>query len=442
VIKGELFMKNKTDYLIVTLCFIVLSGVINSILFNVALEDMTKDLSVTSSAISWIVISYTLVITFGSITYSKLASYFQIKKLLMIGVLLFTLGSVIGYLSNEYVGVLIGRIIQSMGGSSFIALSMITANQYLPLAKRNVALTLIGGCLSLGSGLGFLMGGILTHTWGWSALFLFMSLTLLTIFGLYSFVPSGYASKEKVTKPFDFIGLFYLLLFVISFILGVKLNGYLLILSVLSILLLGVHSKKQGVLLFIDFSVFRYYSFNRLILVSFINNAAMVAILFLFPLWAIRTFHVSAILIGLILCIISVVVFLFSLLVRKAVHFTSNKKLMVISIGVQLIGYCILIFLGLHSMIMTTLGVLLIYTSFSTLTVIINIEIPHTIEKGKMSMGIGVYNLFNFLGMSFGPSISSRLLEISSNLNFSFLFFIVLLILSFVLSIVEGKSTK
>ncbi len=42
-----------------------------------------------------------------------------------------------------------------MRGSSFIALSMITANQYLPLAKRNVTLTLIGGCLSLGSGFGF-----------------------------------------------------------------------------------------------------------------------------------------------------------------------------------------------------------------------------------------------------------------------------------------------
>jgi MFS transporter, DHA2 family, metal-tetracycline-proton antiporter len=435
-------MRNKTDYLIVTLCFIVLSGVINAILFNVALEDMAKDLSVTSSAISWIVISYTLVITFGSITYSKLASYFQIKKLLIIGVLLFTLGSIIGYLSNEYIGVLIGRIIQSMGGSSFIALSMITANQYLPLAKRNVALTLIGGCLSLGSGLGFLMGGILTHTWGWSSLFLFMSLTLLTVFGLYLFVPSGYASKEKVTNSFDFLGLFYLLLFVISFILGVKLNGYLLILSVLSILLLGVHSKKQGVLLFIDFSVFRYYSFNRLILVSFINNASMVAILFLFPLWTIRTFHVSAIVIGLILCIISVVAFLISLFVRKAIHFTSNKKLMIISITVQVIGYCILIFLGLQSIITTTIGVLLIYISFSTLTVIINIKIPHTIEKGKMSMGLGIYNLFNFLGMSFGPSISSRLLEISSNLNCSFLFFVALLVLSFVLFIVEGKSTK
>ncbi|QTL52256.1 MFS transporter [Priestia aryabhattai] len=435
-------MKNRTNYLIVTLCFIILSGVTNAILFNVALEDMTKDLNVTSSAISWIVISYTLIITFGSITYSKLSSYIQMKKLLIIGVLLLTLGSVIGYLSNGYIGVLIGRIIQAMGGSSFIALSMIIANQYLPLAKRNVTLTLIGGCLSLGSGFGFLMGGILTHTWGWPSLFLFMSLTLLTVFGLYYFVPSGYAGKEKVTKPFDFSGLFYLFLFVISFILGVKLNGYLLILSVLSILLLGLHSKKQGVLLFIDFSVFQSYSFNRLILVSFINNAAMVAILFLFPLQAIRTFHVSAILIGLILCSISIVAFLISLLVRKAIHFISNKKLMIIFIGLQLIGFSLLIFLSLHSMIMTTLGVLFIYISFSALSVIINIEIPHTIEKEKMSMGIGVYNLFNFLGMSFGPSISSRLLEMSSNLNFSFFFFVVLLILSFMLSIVERKSTE
>ncbi|GAB1804876.1 MFS transporter [Priestia megaterium] len=433
-------MKSRMNYLIVTLCFIVLSGVINAILFNMALEDMIKDLSVTSSAISWIVISYTLVITFGSITYSKLASYIQIKKLLMIGVLLFALGSVIGYLSNGYIGVLIGRVIQAMGGSSFIALSMITANQYLPLAKRNVTLTLIGGCLSLGSGFGFLMGGILTHIWGWPSLFLFMSLTLLTVFGLYYFVPSGYAGNEKVTKPFDFFGLFYLLLFVISFILGVKLNGYLLILSVLSILLLNLHSKKQGVLLFIDFSVFQSYSFNKLILISFINNAAMVAILFLFPLQAIRTFHVSVILIGFILCSISIVGFLISLLVRKTVHFISNKKLMVISIGVQLIGFGILIFLGLHSMVMITLGVLFIYISFSALTVIVNIEIPHTIEKEKMSMGLGVYNLFNFLGMSFGPSISSRLLEMSSNLNFSFSFFAGLLILSFVLSIVKQKS--
>ena len=117
--------------LIGTLCLIVLAGVMNSILFNVTLEDMAIDLKVNSSAISWIVIAYTLVTTFGSVIYSKLASYFQIKKLLLIGVTLFTLGSLIGFYSSIFTVVLIGRIIQAMGGSSFIALSMITATQYI-----------------------------------------------------------------------------------------------------------------------------------------------------------------------------------------------------------------------------------------------------------------------------------------------------------------------
>lgn len=110
-------MKNNINKLISTLCLIVLAGVVNSILFNVTLEDMARELKVTSSAISWIVISYTLVLTFGSVTYSKLASYFQIKNLLLIGVLLFSLGSLIGFFSSSYTGVLLGRIIQATEGA-------------------------------------------------------------------------------------------------------------------------------------------------------------------------------------------------------------------------------------------------------------------------------------------------------------------------------------
>lgn len=104
-------MKSRMNYFIVMLCFIVLSGVINVILFNMVFEDMIKDLSVMSFVISWIVIFYILVIIFGLIIYSKLVFYIQIKKLLMIGVFLFVLGLVIGYLFNGYIGVLIGCVI-------------------------------------------------------------------------------------------------------------------------------------------------------------------------------------------------------------------------------------------------------------------------------------------------------------------------------------------
>lgn len=142
-------MKLKEKRLIFILCLIVLSGVMNSILFNVALSDMKQDLTVSTSMISWVIIVYTMIIAFGSITYSKLSSYFELKTLLIFGVSLFVIGSIIGSITNQYPLVITARVIQSMGGSSFIALSMIAANQYLSNATRNLALTLIGGCLSL-----------------------------------------------------------------------------------------------------------------------------------------------------------------------------------------------------------------------------------------------------------------------------------------------------
>jgi len=55
-------------------------------------------------------------------------------------------GSIIGSIANQYIFVIIARIIQSTGGSAFIALSMIIANQYMTASKRELALTLISGC--------------------------------------------------------------------------------------------------------------------------------------------------------------------------------------------------------------------------------------------------------------------------------------------------------
>jgi len=144
-------------------------------------------------------------------------------------------GSIIGSIANQYIFVIIARIIQSTGGSAFIALSMIIANQYMTASKRELALTLISGCLSLGLGIEFLIGGTFTFLWGWHSLFLLMLLVVLTLIGLFMFMPSGYADKKKVTRPFDVVRLSYLLIFVVSFILGVKMNGYLLIITALSV---------------------------------------------------------------------------------------------------------------------------------------------------------------------------------------------------------------
>ena len=433
-------MKSKENGLILTLCFIVLSGVMNSILFNVALVDMKGELGVTTSMISWVVILYTLVIAFGSITYSKLASYFQLKTLLIFGVCMFVGGSIIGSITNQYIFVIIARIIQSAGGSAFIALSMIIANQYMTASKRDLALTLISGCLSLGSGIGFLIGGTFTFLWGWHSLFLLMLLVVLTLIGLFVVMPSGYANGKKITSPFDFIGLFYLLIFVVSFILGVKMNGYLLIITALSVVGLVTHGNRKDLALFVDLSVFRHFAFNRLLVISFVNNSAMVGIVFLFPLLTEQRFHHSAIGTGFILGVISIFAFLISFIAKKSLHVISSKQLIGYSAIIELIGFLILATVGVRQSVFATLGVFSIYIAFTMMTVAINIEIPQTIEKDKNAMGLGIYNLINFLGMSFGPAISSRILESFTHFSYAFTFFVTMLILPIILSLIGSNQ--
>ncbi|TCP27092.1 DHA2 family metal-tetracycline-proton antiporter-like MFS transporter [Scopulibacillus darangshiensis] len=433
-------MKSKENGLILTLCFIVLSGVMNSILFNVALVDMKEELKVTASMISWVVIIYTMIIACGSITYSKLASYFQLKTLLVFGVCLFVCGSIIGSITNQYIFVIIARIIQSAGGSAFIALSMITANQYMIESKRNMALTLIGGCLSLGSGIGFLIGGTFTYAWGWHSLFLLMLLVVLTLIGLFTVMPSGYTNQQKEARPFDFIGLLFLLIFVVSFILGVKMNGYLLIITVMSVVGLMAHGKRKNLVLFVDLSIFRHFAFSRLIMISFVNNAAMVGMVFLFPLLSEQHFLLTAISTGLILGVISILAFLISFIAKKSLNVISSKQLIGYSTVIQLTGFLMLASVGVTQLVFAMLGVFAIYIGFTMMTVAINIEIPRTIVKDKNAMGLGIYNLINFLGMSFGPAISSRILNSFSHFSYAFIFFIVILILSIVLSLINVQK--
>ncbi|WP_350267482.1 hypothetical protein [Neobacillus mesonae] len=129
-------------------------------------------------------------------------------------------------------------------------------------------------------------------------------------------------------------------------------------------------------------------------------------------------------------------------MIRKLASSISNEKLIFISIVIQLISFCILSFLSMTSIIIAILGLFLIYSCYSTLTVIINQEIPHHVEQDKASMGLGIYNLINFLGMSFGPTMSSRILGSNTNFTFVLQSFTVLLIVSLLLMLVGTREVN
>ncbi len=73
-------ISNHSKWFVFTLCFIVLLGPMNAVLFNVALEEIAHDLSISQSKVSWVVVGYSLVVGIGSMIYGKLADRYSVKQ--------------------------------------------------------------------------------------------------------------------------------------------------------------------------------------------------------------------------------------------------------------------------------------------------------------------------------------------------------------------------
>lgn len=128
--------QNNSNGLILTLSFLSLLAAINAVLFNVAFPNISQDLHISSAQVSWIAIGYSMVVAIGSIIYGKLADTINIRKLFLIGISLFILGSILGFIKHDSIGIIIAaRMLQASGGSAFITLAMISVRLMIDFEK-------------------------------------------------------------------------------------------------------------------------------------------------------------------------------------------------------------------------------------------------------------------------------------------------------------------
>ncbi len=269
-------ISNHSKWFVFTLCFIVLLGPMNAVLFNVALEDIANDLSISQSKVSWVVVGYSLVVGIGSMIYGKLADRYSVKRLLIISIIIFVAGSIVGFVNQSYEIIIFARLVQASGGAAFIALSMIAVAKLVAPAKKPGALAMISSSIALAVGIGPLVGGAITNTLGWPYLFLFMVISMVGIFLLVKFMPEEVQHTDEVFH-FDFIGAFLLFVLITTVLLGVNINSWLFVLSVAFLFLFKAHMKRAESP-FIDIELFTNKPLLRLIAVGFIINVGYVLV--------------------------------------------------------------------------------------------------------------------------------------------------------------------
>lgn len=267
------------------LCILTLLAAMNSVIFNVAMPSISTDLFISPVMASWISIGYTSIIAIGAVTYGKLSEIYSVRKLLVWGIVLFNIGSMIGFIGyKSYIIILIGRIVQASGGAAFVTLSMVAINQYIPNKLQGNLLVFISISIALALGIGPLIGGIITSYIGWRYLFFFMLVSIALLIFVLKVFP---AEKEKETnKPFDYLGGILIFLIILLFLFGVNVSAPLLVLTVLTGFSLLLWENKQNYP-FIKVELFKNYSFVSLIFIGFVINTCHLGVFLLFHYYSV-----------------------------------------------------------------------------------------------------------------------------------------------------------
>lgn len=426
-------ISNHSKRFVFTLCFIVLLGPMNAVLFNVALEDIASDLSISQSKVSWVVVGYSLVVGIGSIIYGKLADRYSVKKLLITSIIIFVAGSIIGFVNQSYAIVIFARLVQASGGAAFIALSMIAVAKLVTPAKKAGVLAMISSSIALAVGIGPLVGGAITNTLGWPYLFLFMVISVVGIFLLVKFMPEESQRSEEAFH-FDCIGAVLLFTLIASVLLGVNMNSWLFVLSVAFLFLFTVRMKNAENP-FIDIELFMNKPFLRLIAVGFIINVALCASLLLLPLLLGREHGLSPFVIGIVLFVASLFGIVSSFVTGKIVPSFGNVRLINVASVVMIVGFLILGLIPNGSFIVILVAIILTFMSYSAIQVSLNTFIPKTLHPAKVGVGLGLYNLINFFGMAFGPAVASKIMESTNSYRLNFSLIVILISAHFFLLI-------
>ena len=147
--------------------------VLDSTVVNIALPSIRADLGFTETSLVWVVNAYLL--TFGGFLLlgGRLGDIFGARRVLLIGLALFTFASLVCGLANSREMLVIARAIQGIGGAvvSAVALSLIM-NLFTEERERVRAMALFGFVMAGGGIVGVLLGGVLTGAINWNSIFL------------------------------------------------------------------------------------------------------------------------------------------------------------------------------------------------------------------------------------------------------------------------------
>lgn len=131
------------------------------------MQIIAKDLNGSAIEAFWAGTSFLLTSTVFQPSWAQFSHIFGRKLMLLLALVFFTVGAIIGALAKGFATMLVGRSIQGVGGGGIVALTYVIVTDMVSLKERGKWFGLISMTWAIGSVSGPVIGGAFAEKASW-----------------------------------------------------------------------------------------------------------------------------------------------------------------------------------------------------------------------------------------------------------------------------------
>jgi len=295
---------------------IVMDGLDGSIV-NVALPTIAAAFDTDTGTIAWVIITYLLMMAGLVLVMGSIADRGIMRKIFILGLALFTIGSAACGFSPSLSLLLASRVVQGIGAAMIAAVAPLLCVRYLPPTMLGASMGALGASSSIGFAAGPALGGIITHFLSWHWIFLInIPIGICGILLASRVIPADSPARASRKTPVDLVGAALLFLAMAAGTFALEETAALggiapAVAAAFGICalcaLLFVARERTTPHPLIRLALFRRWQFSAVLAAFFLINVVYAGVLYLLPFYLSAGMHYTLAVSGLFLLIPPVV---------------------------------------------------------------------------------------------------------------------------------------
>ncbi|HGO1443311.1 TPA: DHA2 family efflux MFS transporter permease subunit [Staphylococcus aureus] len=189
--------------ILAALLFGMFIAILNQTLLNVALPKINTEFNISASTGQWLMTGFMLVNGVLIPITAYLFNKYSYRKLFLVALVLFTIGSLICAISMNFPIMMVGRVLQAIGAGVLMPLGSIVIITIYPPEKRGAAMGTMGIAMILAPAIGPTLSGYIVQNYHWNVMFygMFIIGIIAILIGFVWFKLYQYTTNPKADIP-------------------------------------------------------------------------------------------------------------------------------------------------------------------------------------------------------------------------------------------------